>query len=280
MLGEDRNGDAVGNMPGAQVERYLPVPNRSSRLLASSADRRSGIPREKVSQSVARQIIADVAGLKPGTRLQGERALRDRYGVSRASLREALRILEVQGLIAIAAGPNGGAVYMGPNSFDLGRTESLFFHLAGASYTDLVEALVRLEPTLVRLCAERPDHSRLIELEPHVGGLPEEIIHDTNSYRIEADAFHGLVSYLSGNVILAFITQSIRDLVVSRIRPLLNSATPDRQASVGVHASVAAAILAGDASLAEHLMKMHMQDFRTKALDNAAGMINDTVAWS
>src|SRR3954452_15685314 len=63
----------------------------------------------KTSERVAMDVVRDIVEqrLQPGDRLAGEAAMLDRYGPSRASVREALRLLEVQGLISLKPGPRG-----------------------------------------------------------------------------------------------------------------------------------------------------------------------------
>lgn len=84
---------------------------------------------EKVSVTVAKEIVHDIARqrLAPGSVLESEGAMLRRYRVARASLREALRILEIHGLIRIKPGPGGGPVVAGVDSGDFGRMATLFF---------------------------------------------------------------------------------------------------------------------------------------------------------
>ena len=67
---------------------------------------------EKVAESVARQILQDIRRnrLGPGSMLPPESTMVERFGVGRGSLREALRILEVNGLVTLKPGPRGGPV--------------------------------------------------------------------------------------------------------------------------------------------------------------------------
>ena len=58
----------------------------------------------------------------------------EEYGLSRESLREGLRLLEVQGLITIRRGPGGGPIVGHLDPASLGRTSTLYYHLAGATY--------------------------------------------------------------------------------------------------------------------------------------------------
>src|SRR4051812_18011504 len=66
----------------------------------------------KTSEIVARDVVRDISngGLQPGDGLPSESAMLEQYGVSRESLREGLRLLEVQGLIRIRRGPGGGPI--------------------------------------------------------------------------------------------------------------------------------------------------------------------------
>src|SRR4051812_15785186 len=89
--------------------------------------------RLKTSESVARDIARDIieARLTTGDALPPETAMLQQYGVSRESLREALRLLEVQGLISIRRGPGGGPVVGTVDPANIGRVLTLFFYMAG-----------------------------------------------------------------------------------------------------------------------------------------------------
>ena len=81
----------------------------------------------KTSESVARDIVHDIvtAGLQDGDGLPSEAAMLQQYGVSRESLREGLRLLEVQGLIRIRRGPGGGPIVGSLDPANMGRTSTL-----------------------------------------------------------------------------------------------------------------------------------------------------------
>ena len=84
-------------------------PTPSAAATPSRAPRRRAV---KVAESVAREILHDIADrqLPPGATLPSEAEMVETFNVARASLREALRILEVYGLIRIKPGPGGGPV--------------------------------------------------------------------------------------------------------------------------------------------------------------------------
>jgi DNA-binding FadR family transcriptional regulator len=101
------------------------------------------------------EIVA--GGLEPGDVLPAEGLMLDHYEVGRASLREALRLLEAQGLVTLKSGPGGGPVVGAVDAANLGRTATLYFRLAGATCGVLAEAMLVLDPWLAELAAERAD---------------------------------------------------------------------------------------------------------------------------
>src|SRR5690349_22701945 len=109
------------------------------------------MPREKP------QLIADelrqmiVSGeLDEGESLGREPELVERFGVSRPSLREALRILEAEGLISVVRGVYGGVVVHEPDQRMTARTASLVLRARNVSLADVFEARAELEPLAVK----------------------------------------------------------------------------------------------------------------------------------
>src|SRR5579859_173204 len=96
---------------------------------------------QKTSERVALDIVHDIVarGFRLGDRLPLEAEMVEQYGVSRASLREALRLLEVQGLIRLKPGPGGGPVVGSVDAAHLARTATLYFHLGASTYGQLME---------------------------------------------------------------------------------------------------------------------------------------------
>ena len=118
----------------------------------------------KTSERVALDIVHDIVaqGLGTGARLALEAAMAQQYGVSRASLREALRLLEVQGLIHLKPGPGGGPAVGTVEPANLARTASLYFHLGAATYGQLMQAQVLIEPLCAQLAAQHPDRREVM----------------------------------------------------------------------------------------------------------------------
>src|SRR6266702_3455550 len=103
-------------------------------------------PEGKRFADVMHAIVRDIVTqrLAPGERLPVEAELMRRYRVSRAPLREALRLLESQGLITIRSGPGGGASVARLQSESFGRTVALHLRFLGATYDELLDAWVSI----------------------------------------------------------------------------------------------------------------------------------------
>ncbi|WDZ83800.1 FadR/GntR family transcriptional regulator [Micromonospora cathayae] len=235
----------------------------------------------KVSDVVAMRIVQDIVAraLPPGSRLPGEPAMMQQYQVSRSSLREALRILEVEGLIAVKTGPGGGPVVRKVSSRDYGRMSSLFFQMEQARLADLVAARQVIEPVLARLAAEvrsEADCARLASVVeagqcPPTGETPDSAVAITE--------FHEVVVDLAGNPVLGLYANALKhiftDRVVGRVFP------PESQDRArDAHARIAAAIVAGDGAKAEQSMREHLADFACSYRQNYPGLLDEVVSWA
>src|SRR5262245_55654820 len=136
-------------------------PRSAAQQGASEGMLAPGVPRPvwKTSEVVAFAVARDIVehGLESGDRLPLEAEMVEQYGVSRESLREALRLLEAQGIVSIRRGPGGGPVVGKASSINLARTMTLYFQLAGATYDELLGAWRALEPIAAELAASNPD---------------------------------------------------------------------------------------------------------------------------
>jgi len=220
----------------------------------------------KTSEIVALEIVRDIVaqGLGPGDRLPLEAEMLIHYRVSRSSLREALRLLEVQGLIAIRPGPGSGTVVGRVLPGNLARTLTLYLHMSGATYDELLNAWMTSEPMLARLAAKNPDRERVREAltpflaETHGGKHGKWEI-------VEGLDFHERVADLANNPVLALVLNSIGYIVTEQV--LTNAERGElEERIVHDHSQLAEAIIAGDADKADRLMTEHVlhivEDFK------------------
>ena len=112
---------------------------------------------EKAAMLVAQRIVQDALrdNRKPGDLLIPERTMVEKYQAGRGTVREALRLLEVQGVISLRPGPRGGPVPRTPDGSHLASTVVLLMQLRGAPYRAIVEVRSALEPMISSLAAER-----------------------------------------------------------------------------------------------------------------------------
>jgi GntR family transcriptional repressor for pyruvate dehydrogenase complex len=233
---------------------------------------------EKVASLVARQIVRNIAdnGNVVGDALEPESAMLDRFGVSRASLREALRILETHGLITIKPGPGGGPSIAGVDSRDFARMSTLFFQVLQVRFREVVEARLIIEPVMAGLAAAR--HS------PELEGELEEIVRQGNeaendtAWIAASDAFHGAVLGMSGNALLNLIAKALKDIYTDRVSGF-NFPTKERSQVRRVHEKIAQAIVKGDAKVAETLMRDHMVAYARNVEARHPGLMDEIVDW-
>ncbi len=212
----------------------------------------------KKSELVAVDLVRDIgaAGLQVGDRLPDEASMLTQYGVSRDSLREALRILEVQGLITIHRGPGGGPKVAGIDPAYLARTATLYFHLSGATYDEMFETWFMIEPAVAEKVAALPDRPRVRRsLEPFIAELPPDV--DTDMFFTMSTGFHAELAKLSGNRVLGLMVQAIGHTVVDHIMLDLDP-VQERRTIERDHRKIAEAITAGRTQKARHLMSAHI----------------------
>jgi GntR family transcriptional repressor for pyruvate dehydrogenase complex len=233
---------------------------------------------EKVAGVVARQIVRDIAeqGLGPGAVLGGETAMLQRYRVSRASLREALRILEIQGLISIKPGPGGGPTVCEVDSAAYGRMATLFFQTMGIRFSKLVDARLLLEPMMAALAANRRDPEDNEELRAIVYWGRQAETHA--EWLRASDAFHAKVLSMSGNELLTLVARSLTDSFRARVSGLsFEESERDRVRSV--HEAIADAVIDGNAQVAQELMREHMEEYAKAVAQRHPSLMDEVIDW-
>lgn len=232
---------------------------------------RVGKVAEKVAREIARRIGAEK--LQPGTQLESESQMLAKYGIARASLREALRILEVHGLVTIKAGPGGGPVVAGVSTRDFGRMSTLYFQAGTMTFRELIEARLVMEPVMARLAAERSDPALIEKLLALSTTLESDA-----AYLHTSAEFHRLVASMSDNRILNLFSHSLEDIFHDRVSGMLFPLSR-REKVVAVHAAIARAIARGEAAKAERLMRDHMLEYAKYVERRHPALMDEVVDW-
>lgn len=200
----------------------------------------------KTSEKIALDIVRSIVErrLNFGDPLPNEAEMTRQYNASRASVREALRLLEVQGLIQIKRGSHIGTTVGEAHAAALARALTLYFHLAGVTYDELFETWQLTEPLLAESAARNKDRDAVeqrIANHLSVDGLNWEAVVD----------FHDAIFDLAGNRALAFIVRAVGMLCATVVRELDLSTYHDIQED---YAKIAKAILDGDTARARETM--------------------------
>lgn len=192
-----------------------------------------------------------------GDMLPPERDLVIESGLSRGSVREALKILETEGLVEIRSGRAGGARVTVPKRIDLVRSTELFLRANGVTLESLLDCRIAIEPMLARLTARNRTQA---ELE-HLHELHEKFaasVDDTPRYRTINFQWHLAIARASRNEPLTALMEAISTPVLEAIG-YENVTTPTtRREAVAAHARIMAAIDAGDADAASEAMEAHL----------------------
>ena len=233
---------------------------------------------EVVARSVVRTIRAQ--GLQPGDNLPAEAEMLELYGVGRESLREGLRLLEVQGMLSIRRGPGGGPLVGTVDSANLGRMEALYFHLAGATYDELFDAWIFAESTLAGMAAASSDASaRAAAMTPYLSGDVDDVAHDDlDVYMSGHEGFHGALAALAGNKVIQLTFRAYGQLVAHHFATVGDVRTI-HAALVDDHLTLAQAVLDGDASSARTLMESHLTNVLTLHQERLGDLLDGDVEW-
>lgn len=215
----------------------------------------------KRAETLARTILREISagGLEPGHLIGSEAELVARHGVSRSVLREAVRLLEHHRVAAMRRGPGGGLFVVEPDAGAV--TDVVALHLArrGLRIEDLGELRGRLELVLVDLAVAKLDDDGAARLS----SLAEREAAATDDEYIDAiHDLHAEVARLAGNRALELVT-----LVLIRLTRLHQARELSARARRAIrenvaeaHADITSAILEGDAELARHRMRRHLQE--------------------
>lgn len=234
----------------------------------------------KIAESVARQILRDIQrqGLKPGSMLPPETAMLERFGVGRGSLREALRILEVNGLVTLKPGPKGGPVVAAHDPRDFGQVMTLHLESLGATYHQLLEARVEYEVLLARMAAER-EGDEAGEIVRASLQSPSAAADGETQYAMATGGFHHAVGQAAGNPVIALAADSIYAIWTVRVTEVLYP--PEERPLVHQqHEAIARAIQRHEAKRAELLMREHMRLYQDYSEMRYPARMEDIIDWS
>jgi DNA-binding FadR family transcriptional regulator len=230
-------------------------------------------PAAKGAEKLADRIVGDVMALgwPVGTLLGSEAELLERYGVSRAVFREAVRLVEHEQVARTRRGPGGGLVITEPTVGAVIDAVVFYLYRAEATLDELFEARIVLEEIVAGLASGRVDQQDLAGLRPFL---------DAAGPDLEADprALHALLASITRNQALELFVDVLNRVAMLYTTdwPALGSAVV--ATSARAHARIAEAVLAGDAGLARRRMRAHLEAERDFLRGrSASGLLPDRV---
>ena len=236
-----------------------------------------GRPRRSRPVRVAEAIKGWVVeqGLGPGDRLPGEAALVERFGMSKGTIREAMRILGAQGLVATKTGPGGGN-FVGEVTRD--RAHALlgnYFYFQDITIADIYQVRIALEPELAASLAGRLSAAQLDALRAIMEGyaVPAADVAGERAQHVASLSFHSRLADYAENAVLGFfigfMAQILTDLTVyRRLYSAPNVALWQRGRQHQL--DLLDALAAGDAEASRRIMRSHMEMARDLMEDQEA----------
>ena len=229
--------------------------------------------RDKISTAIIRQIRTAILDGKyqPGESLPTESELVSQFGVSRHTVREALRALEGMGFITVKRGAGGGPVVSKIDWETARESFANFMYFQDISFQELSEVRLLLEPHMARRAAESFSPEMLEELESVHQECEELVQRNKSLVGAEAEVmFHVLLARNSGNAALWVILDFVNNLLTETKREI----DPDQNFSVGVleaHRKILQAIRDKDGPKAETLMREHVLEVERELLQRKEG---------
>ena len=232
-------------------------------MLPVSTPTRKGQSRTRqVADHIKRMIVAE--GLKPGDRLPGETELIARLDKSKGTVREAMRILEAEGLIRTRTGPGGGAFLTEMSADHAATLLANFFYFRDLSIDDLYQLRLQLEPELAASVAGHLPPEVLAEFraDTHRFDKPPATPEEERAQHIASLDFHRKLASYCPNPLLgflvSFIAKVLSDLTV--FRRLYEPHNHELWAKGhDYHNRLLAALEAGDPDAAASTMRAHME---------------------
>jgi GntR family transcriptional regulator, transcriptional repressor for pyruvate dehydrogenase complex len=234
---------------------------------------------QKAAMLVAQRIMRDVVieRLQPGDLLLPERTMLEKYQTGRGTLREALRLLEFQGVIALKPGPRGGPVLQDPDSTHLAGTLVLLMQLQQAPFRSIVEVRTAMEPMISRLAADRMTDESLAELAGTIDRMREHL--DQQDLFLEANKrFHDIIAWSSGNPLFGYIVDSLLGIMDGTVIGF-DYPRPRRVAIVKAHDEILTALQSRDPDAAEDRMRDHIRAYVRYAEKKYPELLDEVIRW-
>jgi DNA-binding FadR family transcriptional regulator len=213
-----------------------------------------------------------------GSSLPTQEDLHQTFNVSYPSIREALRILEAEGLVTVRRGLRGGAIVHRPSPESAAYMVGLVLQAERVALDDLAGALELLEPICAGLCAERADNARTARILRE--GIEESTtaLDDGLEFTRIARKFHSELVHRSANRTLMVLVGIIESLWSMQEEAWAERAQREgvyparalREQVLKLHRQIADAIESGDSANASRIARLHLKNAQPYLLDKGS----------
>jgi GntR family transcriptional regulator, transcriptional repressor for pyruvate dehydrogenase complex len=235
-----------GSHSATSGHAVLAAPPSPARRVPKAAD--------LLAADLRQRILGD--GLPPGAPLPSEPQIIARWRLSRATVREAFRLLEAEGLIEIRRGPRGGVRVRHPEPAHVARSLTPLFTLAGARWRDLFAFRKLIEPAAAAAAATRASEKQRAALLAAAGQA-------VNGQIQRHYDFHVLLAQSSDNPLLSVVMTAVEQ-AVHGLAAHPDAEEWDIRGFAADHQQIAAAVAARDAARASRLMSRHLDKFEAQ----------------
>jgi GntR family transcriptional repressor for pyruvate dehydrogenase complex len=208
---------------------------------------------EQVAEAIRDQVFSGL--LEEGQRLPSEREMSEQFGVSRVVVREAIRTLELAGILRVQKGAGGGTFVS--TNYDKPLSSSIENLLAGGAITldNLFELRLMMEAPVAEKAAKNPKSEGLASLD-EILGISEKVRDDSKALRAANMEFHRRLVAQAENPLLSVLCETVLAILVSAVEGQLNHEAS--KAVLEYHKQIVAAIKDGKAEEARSLIEVDL----------------------
>lgn len=256
--------------PLPPMEKHTPAPTKSSFLLA---------------EHILRDIVKQ--DLQPGDQLASEREMLEQYKMGRGTVREALRLLEYQGVIELRQGLNGGAFVRVPSSKHFADTIAFLMQIQRTPFKAVVEVRSAIEPMICKLAASRISGEALDELRSTITSMEEIVASRVSSNDVSSEQqfnelntrFHNVVAWSSDNPLFRYLADSLLDIMDGAVVGM-SYGKSDRLGVIAAHKTIFTALEARDPDRASKAMHIHLQEWEQFAKMTFPEALERPIPWN
>ena len=248
-------------------------------IKANGARPRIPLQQVRIAESIAAELRARILNADEGAVLPKQDEIVAEFQVSYPSVREALRILETEGLITVRRGNLGGSQVRKPDAGSAAYSLGLALQATKVPLSDLSDAVVRLEPLCAAMCVESADQDKVL---PKLRQNIEEtraLLDDEPQFLMKAREFHDLLVTSAGNKTTELMVRSLVALWSSQEEAVEETMAAhgethtreNREAVLDSHAKIGARMEACDAAGAERAVRRHIEAVRDLYISRVDG---------